>query len=134
MKHEALCDEIKAITCVIRKIDKNRTGCEWDNGKLGYIQHDPKVIRKVKSLLLAIAKRYVGDHDWLDNVDADPSWAARIIDESSCPKVVSDAWYKFYTIDNQGREWGQPFFRINPEKAPNQNQIEEQYLELKLTA
>ncbi len=92
-------------------------GCDFSNGD-GYWQHEPATVLAVRDALLTLARRNFA-HKWLDQSLADPtvdwSWAARIIGEG--PRPIADAWNRIGCIDKQFREWGQPYYAMNPDRA-----------------
>ena len=93
--------------------------CDFTNGG-GYIQHVESDLLKVRNKFLEFVKRY-SDHKWIQETidngfDVHPSYAGRIIDECT-PQSISKLWYRFMCIDSNFREWGQPYYATNPEKA-----------------
>lgn len=101
----------------------NDDGSRFSNGE-GYIQHDKTILRQVKIQLLELMKKIV-DHKWIQDTIEDenvhPSYVGRLIGEYGGP--LNSAWYRFQCIDKQYREWGQPFFASNPEKASKHTRI-----------
>jgi hypothetical protein len=94
----------------------NLPGCGFENGD-GYLQHDREVFLKVRRLLLEQALVEFPDDKHLEQSlaedDVHPSWAARIIGEC-CTKQLDRAWYRIYCTDKEFREWGQPYYALNP--------------------
>ena len=102
--------------------------CEFDNGG-GYLPHDPAVVLACRVDVVKILK--VGPlkqdldlcgephmHQGLPLEQYHPmGWLGRVIDDSDLPRAVKDAWYRFQCIDDQGREWGQVYFALNPTKG-----------------
>lgn len=118
VSYEALIVEVETI---MRKLDPipEMDGCNFSNG-YGFVQQTRAAFLIVKLELLLIAKRYTEFHWIQQTVDDDTvhlSYAGRIIDEC-CPRPVNRAWYRLMCIDKQFREWGQPYYANNPEKAP----------------
>jgi hypothetical protein len=117
-RHEALCAEIDALVSRLPPKQKGN-GCDFENGS-GYIQHEKAVFQEVRTGLLRIGKR-LHPHKWIDQALADttedihPSWVGRLFDDASSP--LSSAWHRFLCTDKQLREWGQPFYANNPDKA-----------------
>lgn len=99
--------------------------CDFSNGG-GYIQHDMKVvllcrIAVVKILREGPLKWYMAERtekEGLKDSDWHPSGIlSRVIDDSDLPDRVKNIWYRFSCIDVKGREWGQPYFALHPEKG-----------------
>lgn len=114
--HETNC---KLAEVIMQPMPDKPEGCGFSNGD-GYLQHDKEVLLKVRNRFLEFARRYT-DHKWVQQTidkgfDADPSWAGRIIGECA-PSTINKHWYRFMCIDNQCREWGQPYYATNPDKA-----------------
>lgn len=87
----------------------------------GYIQHRELDVRQVWNTLLRLAGEYLGEHKWYTqslDFGADSSWAGRLIGESD-HKALWKAWFRMTCLNrNTMREYGQPFFAANPDKAP----------------
>ena len=116
--HENLLEEIKEI---ISKLEPKKVSCDFSNGS-GYILQNPKTFRDVRKSILEIAKRFT-DHHWIQEsidkqLEVDPSWAGRIISEC-CPDCVWKAWSRISCTTNDYKEYGQQYYRNNPEKAKN---------------
>ena len=98
---------------------------DFSNGNLGYIQHDPVMFLKVRQELLEQAN-IESPHKWIDQSIEDttvhPSWAFRWISEC-CTGRLNRAWNRIYCTDDKFREWGQPYFRDNHDKARCQKRI-----------
>lgn len=121
--YEKRSARIAEVVSKLQPIPKN-DGCEFTNGG-GYVQQLPAVVVSVRVALLKIAQE-ASTHKWLqesiDDISADPSWAARIISEcDSTP--LHKAWLRIMCIDKQFREWGQPFYALHPEQADNQSPV-----------
>lgn len=115
-KAEAHDKLIKRVELVMRPMGKiiEDYNCDFSNGS-GYIQHDISTVFDVRVALLEIANS-IYHHKWLLDAKSHPSWAGRIISEC-CPNVVYGAWPRICCVDVKGREWGQPFFALNPDKG-----------------
>lgn len=115
--YEALTAEVAEVVSLLRPLPK-LPGCSFENGA-GFIRHDPVTFRRVRRTLLQIANR-IHPHDWftksMDDESIHPSWACRMISEC-CPRPLDRAWMRIYCTDKQYREWGQPFYAENPDKA-----------------
>ncbi len=115
LKHEALGKKVTEIMAKLPSLPSDG-GCAFENGG-GYIQHDPDTFLLARKQLLVLAKE-VSSHKWIqqsiDNESAHPSYVARILDDYQTP--IRKAWHRIYCTTNF-REYGQPYFAINPEKA-----------------
>ena len=116
MAHEALCAEITEIMATLpnRPDDK---GCEFSNGH-GYLQHNADTFWRARDALLRVANR-LSPHKWFDQSLADrsvhSSWAGRIIGELEKP--LWQAWRRIECVDENLREWGQPYYAANPRQG-----------------
>lgn len=94
--------------------------CGFENGD-GYYQHAQSEVRRAKENLLALVKEYGWEWEGLKNakcpqIDVGADWFARILD--GCQQVpLTRAYGRLMCIDNQGREWGQPYFTSHPDEA-----------------
>lgn len=94
----------------------------------GYVQQYPSTIEEVKRRLLLVvldsswlakdirscmAEKGWSQEEFTRNVHA--AWFCRMLDGTRCP--LSNAYYRLYRIDDQGREWNQPYFALNPGKG-----------------
>lgn len=115
-RYEDLCAEVTAIMAQLISLPLSER-CHFGNGG-GYIQQDPETFKKVRRSLLKLAQREC-PHKWIDQSIADdsidPSWAGRIISDCSAP--ISRGWYRISCTDKRFREWGQPYFALNPSKG-----------------
>jgi hypothetical protein len=83
----------------------------------GYVQQDPVTVLAAKATILKIADRdgHLSKHWDI----ADPAKVAsrgiiwRVIDEMS-DSPIAKAWWRFTCMDDECREWEQPYFAINP--------------------
>ncbi len=118
LEHEALCSEIADVMSVLPRRPDN-DGCRFANGG-GYIQHEAGTLMTVRDRLLRIAQRFTKDPSIQKELDG------RAVHESHvqyainamCPKVLIDAYNRIsYTDPWTAREYGQMYFRNNPDKA-----------------
>lgn len=88
----------------------------------GYIKQDPARVLQYKAALLRLAQREIPDYVMNEHV-ADPSSVSnnsilvRILDEGGTTRPIAQAWWRLQTIDDEGREWEQPYYAINPGKG-----------------
>jgi len=112
--------ECLAIESVIMRLPEipDIPGCGFANGA-GYIQHNEALFTSVRKQLLELAKHHTS-HKWIqesiDDPKIHPSYAGRIIDDFSFRPLVK-AWHRIMCTDKHYREWGQPYYAANPEKA-----------------
>ncbi len=94
------------------------TACKFANGG-GFVQRDASVVEEAKERLLGLTERKI--KWWFDeqrekfNTDfknVDPSWFLRMLEGSAPP--IERAWSRLMCIDKQYREWGQPYYALNP--------------------
>jgi len=115
IKYESL---IERVNNVMSALPKNPDGCDFANGS-GFIQHDKQVLRQTQVKILELCKEYI-DHKWIqqsiDDITVHPSWVARLLGDYGI-RPLENAWNRFQCVDSQGREWGQPYYAANPEKA-----------------
>lgn len=116
IKHEELCEEVKL---TMARLSEKPSSCNFANGD-GFILQNEDTFIKVRESILKIGQRYT-DHKWLQEsidkgLEVDPSWAGRIIGEC-CPDVIYKAWYRISCTTNDFKEFGQPYYRANPDQA-----------------
>ena len=108
----------RAADDIVSRLPERPEDLDFSNGG-GYIQHDPAVWHSVRRDLLIQANKEC-PLAWftqsLENTDADPGGAARGIDEC-CTKRLRDAWHRIWCTDKTYREWGQPYYALNPGKG-----------------
>lgn len=96
----------------------NDKGCGFSNGD-GFVQHNKVALRKVQINLLKEMKKHI-NHHWIqqtiDDENVHPSYVGRLVGDYGI-SPLNKAWYRFMCIDKLGREWGQPYFATNPDKA-----------------
>ncbi len=112
-QHESLTQELAV---VMKPLGKRPDSLDFLSGK-GYKQHLAEDFLNVQRALVAIAARTI---EWFAKYDAaeihQDSQAGRILDEHG-PDCVSNAWARLRCIDDQCREWGQPYYANHPEKG-----------------
>lgn len=118
---EAIARDSKALSIkdaykLLKPIPKN-DGCDFANGK-GFIQQDPLKVQEFKrQILLLGAIHHEKMAEWAkDPISVHPqSIVGRIL--SDCDDLLYRAWSRVMCIDDKWREWGQPYFAINPDKG-----------------
>jgi len=120
VEYDGIINNVKLIMADLPQ-RPDETGCSFENGG-GFIQHDKANLNRVRTNLLRQINKHI-KHNWIDQAIEDESihhsWVGRLVSDYSIPPFEK-AWYRFMCIDNQGREWGQPYFASNPEKSKNQ--------------
>src|SRR3990167_4811519 len=113
--HEKFIDEIAAAIKPLGKRYDNGH-CDYANGD-GYVQHHVADVLKAKIALIEITKRVVPHKIWeYPAAEIHPqSFAGRLL--CGCNKYLYKAWFRFMCIDEKGREWGQPYYSLHPERA-----------------
>jgi len=112
LKRDAQIEEVNTIMAPLgaRPVDE---GCRFANGD-GYIPHHPGTVRAVK---IALGTLTLKTYPWIDVrgtplEKVHPSWLGRMLDCDDGP--IKHAWRRLYCFDEQGREWGQPYYALNP--------------------
>lgn len=126
LAHEQLCRELDEILSILPPRPSS-TSCAFENGE-GYIQHDSADFVKAKNDILNLVLEYVDGSRASETIKIviDESWymsgrpyvnhVTRSI-SNYCPGVIQHAWYRFNCTDGSFREWGQPYYAVNPEKG-----------------
>lgn len=104
---------------IMKALPEKPDSCDFSNG-CGYLQHDKNTLLKTRNRFLEFAKRY-SDHKWIqESIDkgfeVDAGWAGRIIGECA-PNSIYKHWCRFGCIDKYFREWGQPYYALNPSEG-----------------
>lgn len=91
--------------------------CSFSNGE-GYIQHSSDFKESLESDIVRLANEWFNPKEPYTHFNY---YLGRVIDDSgmSCLNRLS---YKLMCIDDKNREWGQPYFALNPGKG-NQKQL-----------
>jgi len=120
LKRDSIIEQVKEAMRFLPELPKDKN-CDFANGA-GYYQHDPKDIVKTKKLLLEVFKSNGFADHWtgLKNAECEewqvhPSFFLRMLDGGCAP--LEFAYSRLYKIDELGREFGQPFYANNPDKA-----------------
>jgi hypothetical protein len=102
------------------------------SGGEGYIQHIPEVVERVQREFLDLCYEILGDKVYLGNVHRQ-GIIGRYLDDG----IFSKHWYIFHCIDDNYKQWGQPYFTLHPDKGTQRclndiPTIKEKIRELKL--
>lgn len=120
-EHEAIVQDAKAVS--LKKISKllkpipENDGCKFSNGA-GYVQQDALRVQEYKrGIMLLGACHHPKMAEWAKNpIEVHPqSIVGRIL--SDCDQLLYRAWHRVMCMDGQFREWGQPYYAMNPEKG-----------------
>jgi len=117
LKYELLIERVNNIMALLPPLPKD-DGCNFSNGS-GYVKHNKATLRNAQIQLLEICKEYI-DHKWIqqtiDDETMHSSYVGRLLSDYGI-RPLNDAWYRFSCVDDQYREWGQPYFATNPDKG-----------------
>lgn len=108
--HETLMGRVKEI---IRALGERSD--KIINGE-GYVQHDPKIVKKIRASFYQLALTQQG----FDKVEGDENvpgeyWIGRYLDDSN--SALYAVWNRLQCIDKLGREFDQQYYVNNPDKA-----------------
>jgi hypothetical protein len=106
-KYEAAFNKLKEL---FKKLPKHPENCDFTNGH-GYIQHDADTFEKVKNTFYKMACAYHSDMKY--EMDNYAFWC--ILSDSSSP--FYGYGQRFLNTDIKYREYGQPYFKLHPEKV-----------------
>jgi hypothetical protein len=95
--------------------------CDFANGG-GYLQQDLALVKECAEDILELVKGCIGNS--LYNEIKGKAFKARfgIVGRYLCDgdHPANRAWCRLGHIDNQGKEWGQGYYAINPSKGKQQ--------------
>lgn len=125
---QALAHEqvIESVNAAMEPLGKRPDDCAFTNGE-GYIQHDKADVLKSRLAIHDLAKagplkRWIEDQkaihgktDYQLAVEVHPSWQMRMLDGGCSP--LECAYGRLLCIDDQCREWGQPYYASHPHEA-----------------
>ena len=116
-KHEAFLDEIDVIKQLLPPLPKDE-GCHFANGH-GYIQHTRESFNAYKVAILQLGGEicYAPMKEWANEPDsvANMGIAGRYFDDGN--HHLYRLWHRVMCTDGNYREWGQPYFALNPDKG-----------------
>lgn len=115
IKYEIISKQVNEFLSTIEDSEKYDEGCSFSNGK-GYIQHPKDTKNKIEQKLIELSNQ------WFTKWAEEKPFTnfnyvlGRLIDDTnmSCLNKLS---YKLMCIDEQGREFGQPYYCSHPEVA-----------------
>ena len=116
VKHDAKCATVKELAKLLKPIPEN-DGCAFANGS-GFVRQDPLKVQEYKRQIMLLGKDL---HCNMEKRAANPievhpqSIVGRIL--SDCDNVLYGAWRRVMCMDDQFREWGQPYFALHPEEG-----------------
>jgi hypothetical protein len=91
-------------------LGKPITNLDFLNGD-GFIQHSPVAVREMKKLLHAAASNWLNRNSKSKETYSE-GWIGRYLNDSDSPYYT--LWSRLQCIDDQNREWGQPYYALNP--------------------
>lgn len=108
--HEDLLLEIDKVNSILRAAPDT---CDFANGS-GYIQHSISQIVQYKDKLDELLKRTIKGFNFTDKTHI--SYVLRVTGDCNSP--LYGCYQRLYCVDwITGREWGQPYFALNPQKG-----------------
>lgn len=114
LAHEALCGQVSRILSLL---SVRPNGREFSNGA-GYLQHDISILIKVANLLLDIInQRTPGLNLCVDLKTFSVRDFTETMRRHAILPAMKDADYRFMCIDENMREWGEPYFVRHPENG-----------------
>lgn len=120
--YESLCAEVAGVMARLPPRPDD-AGCRFSNGH-GYLKHDPVVWLGVQRDIARIGRRSFTDECATRHfnfvIDGDKplghTMIGRFIDDG-CPRPVYRAWSRLMCVDQEYREWGQPYYALHPDQA-----------------
>lgn len=109
-EHEVLLDKIDGLNSILTK---GPDSCDFANGE-GYIQHSNSQLIEFKDKLIDLFKETVKGFDFVTD-KTHVSYFIRVTGD--CGSPLQNCFQRLYCIDSEFREWGQPYFGLNPEKG-----------------
>lgn len=106
IKYDELVSNVRII---FKSIRENPDDIRFSNGG-GYIQHDSSPVEAIKVELLKLTNKY------FNKKYTDFLHLGRLLDDSGC-NVLYRAYTRLVSIDSTYREWGQPYYALNPSKG-----------------
>lgn len=86
-----------------------------------YIQHERSAITLAWNQLLEVAASQLGPHDWFvqsRDLQADASWAGRLIGEIDGVVLWREGWFRMSCLDRKTlREYEQPYHAAHPDEV-----------------
>ncbi|MFW9872179.1 MAG: hypothetical protein ACFFG0_03680 [Candidatus Thorarchaeota archaeon] len=118
--HENLIDEIDELLKTLPELPKD-SGCSFSNGG-GYIQHDKEIFLSFQAEMIKIVCRFTKiSKEAIDNLlkhqlPLGNSIIGRYVCDC-CDSIIKRAWFRISCTSDEFREYGQPYYALNPEKA-----------------
>ena len=122
-KRDAMIDDVDVAMCALKPHPS-------DSGWEGYVQHTPDTVMACKRRLFNIANQEGVLKWWIDKQKKDygktdkslieechASWFCRMLDGTHMP--LDRAYSRLHCIDEQLREWEQPYFAVNQGSGKN---------------
>jgi hypothetical protein len=114
IEHEFYLSEIEGIEKALPP--RPDDGCKFENGD-GYLQHTQESVDAFKREILMLAARRLKDPklaEWAKKPQEVHgfSYVGRLLDD--CDRHLYGLWSRVMCMDEKNREWGQPYFALNP--------------------
>ncbi len=107
VRYESLLSNVNNLMNSLNKIP-NTTA--FRNGE-GFVRQSMSVVKELKTKIVKVGREYLNIKD---NIGF--SIAGRYFDDCGV-KCLYSAWGRLAHIDETGREWGQGYYAVNPEKG-----------------
>lgn len=110
--YEQQCLQIDYIMAFMG-LEPEDPSCRFANGG-GYIQHSIEEVNKARTAIMKLGMAIL-------NIKDSPGeyMIGRAFDDNN-NKALYNAWKRLWCCDAQGREWGQMYYALNPEKGKQQ--------------
>jgi len=115
INYDNLIKKVRLIMIPLGDLPKDES-CKFANGQ-GYLQHNIKDVSKAKKELTDLANNYFKTNYGF-------GFIGRVMNDSN-NSVLYFNWGRLNCIDEKGREWGQQYYAINPEKGKQIQFIDE---------
>ena len=107
--------KIHAIRVITGELNDRPNTEEFAQG-YGFIQQSSDVVKKAITRIAQLSIVELNDNFYLNPTKALNAIIGTAICESD--KYIAKAWYRFQCMDNDYKEWGQPFFAERSNKLP----------------
>lgn len=114
-KYEFKMNQIEKI---MQNLPQEPDSCNFRNGG-GYLQHDPEIVKKAMIEILKLSE--IDFKEDKEKIFENPFsyrqsyYIGRVMTDGN--NICWSAWCRFLSMDNKYREWGQPYFALNPDKG-----------------
>ena len=109
---DALLIEIEKANAIMKRAVDD--GCSFTNGH-GYIQHTPEEVNQFHIAVAVLIRLEYNDEHAQTFLKNPRGIIHRILDDPKCP--LGRTMNRVFCIDDRYREWGQPFYAMNPDQG-----------------